>query len=130
MKIEDLIEGLSQVAIPTADLTETILFYSELGFLVQELASDPETGGQIAYLSQKGLTLRVYEVDTLPESPGPGPCLSLEVKDIQEMHEALEKRALAGADNEIRQLPFGAKGLLCFTIQGPSKETVEFCQRL
>ena len=130
MKMEELATGLSYVGIPAQDFGEAMLFYSELGFNVINLTTNPHTEGKVAFMQLGNLMIELYEDPSASEGDGAINRLSLDVTDIEEVHHLLTKRALNTLDDEIHFLPYADAGIRYFQIEGPGKVRIEFCQKL
>lgn len=130
MKMEECATGLAHIGIPTDDITETVLFYTELGFEVAHTTTDPETGGQVVFLKLGNLMIETYERDNPAKCWGAIEHIAIDVKDVEAAYDLIGKRALNTLNDEIHFLPYWENGVRYFTIEGPNKEKVEFCQRL
>ena len=56
--------------------------------------------------------------------------LDIDVKDIKEIYQYIEKMQMNTTNDEIHFLPFWENGVKFFTIEGPNKEKIEFSQYL
>ena len=130
MTLKELSTGLAHVGIPTNDLDETILFYNELGFEIVHLNTNPENGARVAFLKLGDLMLETYEGEDPTGLRGAVEHIAIAVEDIEAAYETVCNHALNNTDDFIHFLPYWESGVRFFTIQGPNKEKVEFCQRL
>ena len=56
--------------------------------------------------------------------------VAINVKDIKEIYQYIEKMQMNTINDEIHFLPFWENGVKFFTIEGPNKEKIEFSQYL
>ena len=56
--------------------------------------------------------------------------IALDVKDIDSLFEFMKAKNFHLLDNQVNKLPFWENGVKFFTILGPNKEKIEFCERL
>ena len=130
MRMEECAIGLAHIGIPTDDITESVLFYSELGFEVAYTGINPEDGLKAVFLRLGDMTLEVYESKDPKKCWGAIEHIAINVKDIEAAYDLICKRALNTLDDEIHFLPYWDNGVKYFTIEGPNKEKVEFSQYL
>ena len=130
MNLIDYTTGLSHIGIPTNNLEETLLFYTELGFEVEHLNQNPENGHKVYFLRLNDVQVEVYEADDPALCRGAIEHLALKVTDIDAVYNLACKRGLNTLDDEIHFLPYWEKGVRYFTIEGPNHEKVEFAQIL
>ena len=125
MKIQDNITGLHYISIPTADLDETILFYTEIGFDITLMTEHPVTGRQIVFMKQQDLLLKAYEDETVT-AENTAIQFAIRVLDIEDAYDFICKRGLSVMEDAVQSLPYFENGLRYFTVEGPNKERVEF----
>ncbi|MBR2528007.1 MAG: VOC family protein [Blautia sp.] len=130
MKIADYATGLQHIGIPTKDIDETVLFYTELGFEVAHSTSDPNTGGRVLFLKLGNLLLETYEAEDAPSCRGSIEHIAINVTDVEAVYDTICKRGMNSLEDVIHFLPYWEKGVRYFTIEGPNKEKVEFSQYL
>ena len=130
MKIEDYAKGLAHIGIPTEDLDTTILFYNEIGFEIELLTTDPNTGGRVAFMKLGNIMIEAYEGQGAAMCYGAIEHIAINVTDVEEVYQMICRRALNTLDDEIHFLPYWENGVKYFTIEGPNKEKVEFSQTL
>ena len=65
-------------------------------------------------------TLRVGAIDHI----------AIDVKDIDTLFAWMRERGYALLDERVNSLPFWERGIRYFTISGPNREKIEFCERL
>ena len=130
MRITDYTTGLQHIGIPTKDLAESLIFYTELGFDVIHRNEDPANGAEVNFLKLGNLVLEVYESSDAHMAYGAIEHFAIDVNDIDKTYEFICSRGLNTLEDEIHFLPFWENGVKYFTIEGPNKEKVEFSQRL
>lgn len=130
MKITDYATGIQHLGIPTKDMQETLLFYTELGFEIALATSLEETGQKVNFLKLGNLVIETYESDDAAMCYGGIEHVAINVTDIQAVYDLICTRGLNTLDDEIHFLPFWENGVKYFTIEGPNKEKVEFSQYL
>ncbi|MDO4273496.1 MAG: VOC family protein [Eubacteriales bacterium] len=128
MKISDYATGIQHLGIPTKDMEETLLFYTELGFDIA-LATENE-GKKVNFLKLGNLVIEAYESDDAAMCYGGIEHVAIDVTDIEKVYEVVCSRGLNTLEDEIHYLPFWTNGVKFFTIEGPNKEKVEFSQYL
>ena len=108
MEIKDFTTGVQHIGIPTNDINKTIEFYHALGF---ETALRTVNGTEeVAFLQLHNLIIEKNIED-----------LFLVVK---------EAGTFKMLDQQVNGLPFWENGVKFFTIEGPNKEKIEFCEKL
>ena len=130
MKLEQLATGLAHIGIPTDDLTNTVLFYNELGFEVIHTNVDPANGANVVFLKLGNIVIETYESEDPKKCYGGIEHIAIDVTDIEAAYDTVCKHALNTLNDEIHFLPFWENGVRYFTIEGPNKEKVEFAQLL
>ena len=130
MRITDYTIGLHHIGIPTDDMEESLIFYTELGFEVILSTTNPNNGKLVNFLRLGDLSVEVYEKDEPAMKTGAVDHISISVNDIQSTHDYIESRGLNNTNDEIHFLPFFENGIKYFTIEGPNREKVEFTQTL
>lgn len=128
MDIKDFCTGIQHIGIPTNDIEETIRFYEQLGFQVAFLTRNGvET---VAFLWLHNLIIETYENKSAVMQAGAIDHLSLDVKDIDTLFELIKQKGFSLLDEHVNKLPFWENGVRFFTISGPNKEKIEFCEKL
>ena len=130
MRMTDYAVGLQHIGIPTADMAESLIFYTELGFDVIHSVTDPENGAAACYIRLGNLTVKLYETPECAMCAGAVDHISIEVVNIDGAYDFVCSRGLNNTQDEIHFLPGPKNGLKCFTIEGPSREKIEFSQYL
>ena len=128
MEIKDYITGIQHVGIPTNDIEETIRFYEKLGFEpVYRTVNGTE---KVAFLQLHNLVIETYQNGCATLKSGAIDHIALDVKNIDKVFELAKGLEVEFADTKVMGLPFWKNGVKFFTILGPNKERVEFCEKL
>lgn len=128
MDIKDFCTGIQHIGIPTNDIEETIRFYEQLGFQVAFLTRNGDE--TVAFLRLHNLIIETYENKSAVMQAGAIDHLSLDVKDIDTLFELIKQKGFSLLDEHVNKLPFWENGVRFFTISGPNKEKIEFCEKL
>ena len=56
--------------------------------------------------------------------------IAIDVKNIDKVFSLVKSLDMEMTDNNVNSLPFWENGVKFFTIIGPNRERVEFCERL
>lgn len=128
MDIKDFCTGIQHIGIPTNDIEETIRFYEQLGFQVAFLTKNGDE--TIAFLQLHNLIIETYENKLAVMQAGAIDHLSLDVKNIDSLFEQIKQKGFFLLDEHVNELPFWENGVRFFTILGPNKEKIEFCEKL
>lgn len=128
MEIKDFCTGIQHIGIPTNDLEETICFYEQLGFdITLKTKNNEET---VAFLKLRDIVIETYENKAAVMQAGAIDHIAVDVKDIDSLFEVIKEKSFHLLDDQVNSLPFGQNGVRFFTISGPNKEKIEFCERL
>lgn len=129
MDISKQVTGLQHIGIPTNDIEATIAFYEWLGF---ETAFRTVNGTEaVAFLQLKNVMIETYQNGQAALKPGAVDHVCLDVTDIEAVFDQITKDgSYEVLDTAIQSLPFWENGVRFFTILGPNKEKIEFCQKL
>ena len=76
------------------------------------------------------LVIETYENKAARMESGAIDHVAINVKDIKEIYQYIEKMQMNTTNDEIHFLPFWENGVKFFTIEGPNKEKIEFSQYL
>lgn len=128
MDIKDFCTGIQHIGIPTNDIEETIRFYEQLGFQVAFLTKNGDE--TMAFLQLHNLIIETYENKLAVMQAGAIDHLSLDVKNIDSLFELIKQKGFFLLDEHVNELPFWENGVRFFTILGPNKEKIEFCEKL
>ena len=130
MNISDFATGLQHIGLPTKDMAETLLFYSELGFEIAHSTKDPGNGATVNFLKLGDMVIETYEFENPAMAHGAIDHIAINVSDIEKVYDLVCTRGLNNTNDQINFLPFWDNGVKFFTIEGPNKEKVEFSQFL
>lgn len=125
-----MLKGLSHIGIPVSDAEESIEFYEKLGFTIRNAEYDKDGNRKAVFMLLGNLLIELYPSDEVAGRSGAIDHISISTTDIEEsleMARSLDKEPLEGG---IMTLPFWENGIRYFTIEGPDKERLEFCQIL
>ena len=129
MKIKDFTTGVQHIGIPTNDINKTIEFYHALGF---ETALRTVNGtGEVTFLQLHNLIIETYQNHQAKMEYGAIEHIAIDVKNIDELFKVVKDNGkFKMLDQQVNRLPFWANGVKFFTIEGPNKEKIEFCEKL
>lgn len=128
MEVKDFCTGVQHIGIPTNNLDETIRFYEQLGFNVVLKTQNGEEA--VAFLQLHNLVIETYENKAAVMQAGAIDHIAIDVKEIDALFENVKAKGFHLLDNRVNALPFWENGVRFFTILGPNKEKIEFCERL
>ena len=129
MKIKDFTTGVQHIGIPTNDINKTIEFYHALGF---ETALRTVNGNEeVAFLQLHNLIIETYQNHQVKMEYGAIDHIAIDVKKIEDLFQIVkETGTFKMLDQQVNGLPFWEHGVKFFTIEGPNKEKIEFCEKL
>ena len=143
MEIKDFTIGVQHIGIPTNDIKKTIEFFQLLGFdIAFRTINGPE---EVAFLQLHNLVIETYQNHQAKMEYGAIDHIAIDVKNIDALFEEVKAKAIEAEkvatekqatslfrmlDTLVNGLPFWEKGVKFFTIEGPNKEKIEFCERL
>jgi len=122
--------GIQHIGIPTNDMNATIDFYQRLGFKIASETLLKEENCRVCFLKMDNLCIETYENHKAVMKPGAIDHISIDTSNIEAAFESAKTGGFKLIDTEIKSLPFWEKGVKFFNIEGPNRETVEFCQIL
>lgn len=128
MEIKDFCTGVQHIGIPTNNIEDTIRFYERLGFNVALLTKDGDV--MVAFLQLHNLVIETYENKSAVMQTGAIDHIAIDVKNIDALFEEVSKKNFKMLDEHVNSLPFWERGVKFFTIVGPNKEKIEFCEKL
>lgn len=128
MNASDFYTGIQHVGIPTNDIEETIRFYESLGF--EMVYRTNNAGEEVAFLRARDLMIETYQNGQATLRVGAIDHIAIDVKDIDTLFAWMRERGYALLDERVNSLPFWERGIRYFTISGPNREKIEFCERL
>ena len=129
MNIKGFTTGVQHIGIPTNDINKTIEFYHALGFeTVLRTVNGTE---EVAFLQLHNLMIETYQNHQTKMEYGAIDHIAIDVKNIEDLFDTIkEAGTFTMLDNQVNSLPFWENGVKFFTIEGPNKEKIEFCERL
>ncbi len=138
MNIKEFTTGVQHIGIPTNNINKTIEFYHTLGF---ETALRTANGTEeVAFLQLHNLMIETYQNHQAKMEYGAIDHIAIDVKNIDALFDeikTIEEQEVAKKaplfrmlDHQVNGLPFWENGVKFFTIEGPNKEKIEFCERL
>lgn len=129
MDIRTKITGIQHVGVPTDDIQKSILFYKGLGFGIVWQTINEQDGTSVVFLQLGNLIMEVYENKHASMKSGAIDHIALNVTDIGAVFSKIKELGYEMLDDNIRFLPFWEYGVRFFTIIGPNKEKIEFCEK-
>ena len=130
MDIRANIKGVQHIGIPTNDIRKSISFYEGIGFKVVYQTMNEEAHEAVAFLQLENLVMEVYENRQAVMSSGAIDHVALDVTDIDVLFSAMQAAGYELVNEKVQYLPFWEHGVKFFTIVGPNREKIEFCERL
>lgn len=130
MRLMACVSGIQHIGIPTAQYETTLRFYSKLGLHMELEEKNPVSGEKVAFLTGAGVMLEIYQSPRSAMCHGAIDHVALRVADIEEAYVLAKNGGFSILEEEIRFLPFWGKGVRFFTVEGPNREKIEFCQML
>ena len=128
MEIKDFCTGVQHIGIPTNDIEKTKAFFATIGF---EVAYATVNGTEkVAFLQLGNCIIETWQSGTAVMAYGAIDHISLDVKNIDRLFEVVKSRGLKLLDDHVCSLPFWENGVRFFTVEGPDKEKIEFCEKL
>lgn len=129
MDINNHLNGVQHIGIPTNDLEKTIAFYHSLGFTTAYRTVNEKADEPVAFLQSGNLIIEAYENGNAVQKTGAIDHIALDVKDIDSLFEKILAAGFRLLDASVQSLPFWEHGVRFFTIIGPNAEKIEFCER-
>lgn len=128
MEIKDFCKGVQHIGIPTNDIEKTKAFFAKIGF---EVAFSTINGTEkVAFLRLGNLVIETYQNGQAAMKPGAVDHICIDVKNIDELFPVVKAAGLEMLDDKVNFLPFWDNGVKFFTVIGPDKEKIEFCEML
>lgn len=130
MSIKDKINGVQHVGIPTDNIDLTISFYETIGFETIYRTFNEAAGEKVVFMQLGNLVMEIYENHRAAMKTGAIDHVALDVTDIGAVFDYIKSTGIEMADDHVMSLPFWNNGVKFFTVIGPNKEKIEFCQKL
>ena len=129
MNIKDFTTGVQHIGIPTNNIEETINFYQTLGFTTALRTINGTE--EVAFLQLHNLVIETYQNRQAAMAYGAIDHIAIDVKNIEDLFLVVkEAGTFKMLDQQVNGLPFWENGVKFFTIEGPNKEKIEFCEKL
>ena len=128
-KIADFCSGVNHIGVPTLDYNKSVEFYLGLGFTKASTKVNPN-GQQVAFMQCGNLIVEIYDKEGAAMKVGAINHIAIDVHDIDELHQIIKAKGYKFIQDKVTPLPYWEKGIKYFSIEGPNKETIEFCERL
>ena len=128
MEIKDFCTGVQHIGIPTNDIEKTKEFFADLGFEVAY--STVNNGEKVAFLRLHNLTIETWQNGNAAMKTGSIDHIAIDVKDIDTLFKTVVDKGYIPLEGHVCSLPYWAHGVKFFTIEGPNKEKIEFCEML
>ena len=129
MNIKGFTTGVQHIGIPTNDINKTIEFYHALGFTTALRTVNGTE--EVAFLQLHNLMIETYQNHQAKMEYGAIDHIAIDVKNIEDLFDEIKQAGtFTMLDNQVNGLPFWENGVKFFTIEGPNKEKIEFCERL
>ena len=129
MNIKDFTTGVQHIGIPTNNIEETINFYQTLGFTTALRTINGTE--EVAFLQLHNLVIETYQNRQAAMAYGAIDHIAIDVKDIENLFNVVkEAGTFKMLDKQVNSLPFWENGVKFFTIEGPNREKIEFCEKL
>lgn len=130
MEMKTKITGIQHVGIPTNDIGKSMQFYRSLGFEPVWQIVNPSNGEAVAFLQLGNLVMEIYENRQAAGKSGAIDHIALNVVGIDLLFENMKGTGHKMLDEKVQYLPFWEHGVKFFTILGPNKEKIEYCEKL
>ena len=128
-KIADFCSGVNHIGVPTLDYNKSVEFYLGLGFTKASTKVNPN-GQQVALMQCGNLIVEIYDKEGAAMKIGAINHIAIDVHDIDELHKIIKAKGYKFIQDKVTPLPYWEHGIKYFSIEGPNKETLEFCERL
>lgn len=122
--------GIQHVGIPTNDIQQSIAFYTGLGFEIALQTVNEKANEKVVFLQLENLVFELYENKKATMLTGAIDHIALDVTDIDELYKNVKSAGYEIINEQVDYLPFWENGVKFFTIVGPNKEKIEFCEKL
>ena len=127
--ISDFCSGINHVGVPTLDYNKSVAFYEGLGFKKASTKVNPN-GQQVAFMQCGNLIVEIYDKEGAAMKTGAINHMAVDVHHIDELYQVIKAKGYTFIQDKVTPLPYWEKGIKYFSIEGPNKETIEFCERL
>ena len=124
MEVNQLIQGLQHIGIPTYSVEETCHFYRQFGFAVDW----SDESGDPVFLKNASCVLEIYHSDHPNQCDGGIDHIALRVNDIEEAYRYVTSLGYQALEGKICRNQVYSNGSCYFTIGGLNHEKIEFSQ--
>lgn len=125
-----MLKGLGHIGIPAKDIEASIEFYEKLGFTIRNAEYDKDGNRTVVFMALESLMIELYPVWNTAGSAGAIDHIALATDDIYESLAMVKSMGLVPLEGAVQYLPYWENGIRYFTVEGPDKEKLEFCQKL
>ena len=127
--ISDFCSGVNHIGVPTLDYNKSVAFYEGLGFKKASTKVN-DNGQQVAFMQCGNLIVEIYDKEGAAMKTGAINHMAIDVHHIDELYQVIKAKGYTFIQSKVTPLPYWEKGIKYFSIEGPNKETIEFCERL
>ena len=127
--ISDFCSGVNHIGVPTLDYNKSVAFYEGLGFKKASTKVNPN-GQQVAFMQCGNLIVETYDKEGAAMKIGAINHIAVDVHNIDDLYQIIKAKGYTFIQDKVTPLPYWEKGIKYFSIEGPNKETIEFCERL
>lgn len=131
MNIASYITGLQHIGIPSDRLDLSVSFYEALGFqTIYETVNHAAGEQKVVFMEFGTLVLELYDEKNIAGRTGAVDHIALNCTDIEQAYAACAAAGLTFHEDQICSLPYWSNGIRYFSLEGPSHEIIEFCEKL
>ena len=127
--IADFCSGVNHIGVPTLDYNKSVAFYEGLGSKKAHTKVNPN-GQQVAFMQCGNLIVETYDKEGAAMKIGAINHIAVDVHNIDDLYQIIKAKGYTFIQDKVTPLPYWEKGIKYFSIEGPNKETIEFCERL
>lgn len=128
MEIKNFCTGIQHIGIPTNNIEKTKSFFQTLGFGIAY--STVNNGEKVAFMQLGDLIIETWQNNQTAMVSGSIDHIAINVKNIEQLFEIIKTKDIKLLNDHVCSLPYWEHGVKFFTIEGPNREKVEFCERL
>ncbi|SRR5574344_434408 len=128
MEIKKFCTGVQHIGIPTNDIEKTKAFFTTLGFSVAYSTVNGKE--KVAFLQLGNLIIETWQNGQAAMAYGSIDHIAVDVNNIDNLFEIVKGMGLHVLDDHVCSLPYWEHGVKFFTVEGPNKEKIEFCEKL
>lgn len=131
--MENYVQALHHIGIPTTGMDETIRFYEAFGAKVIYSKMDENEGHpiRVTLMDFAGAVIECYERDNTPKSVGALDHIAFRVDNLEDMYRVCKEkgyRLMTDCAKQIGTSSYWPKPIKWFIVYGPNEEKIEFCQ--